>query len=451
MIKKEEDESRNHYQKSRQLHRFYNGKIEIASKCCIRDFNDFAIWYTPGVAEPCRLIKENREAVFDNTNKGNSIAIISDGSRVLGLGDIGPEASLPAMEGKALLFKFLGGVDAYPLCLGTKQLDDIINAVKWIQPSFSGINLEDITAPKCFYILDKLRRETTIPVWHDDQQGTATITVAGLINALKVVNKNMKDINISFIGSGAANIATLRLLEHLGANKEKTILCDSKGILNARRKDLECDKYKNPFKWKLCIETNKNQIEGQIKEAIKGSDVVIAASKPGPETILSSDVKGMNDDAIVFALANPTPEIWPWEAYAAGAKIVATGRSDFPNQINNSLVFPAMFRGALDVRATNITDEMCIVAARELAKIAEENGITAEYIIPKMDEWEVYPREAVAVGLKAIKQGVARFKLSWEELAEKSYSTIKKARAETNMLMKKGFIARPPKDLKEVV
>ena len=203
----------NHYVKSRQLHRFYNGKIEIASKCCIRDLNDFAIWYTPGVAEPCRLITKNKEAVFENTNKGNSIAIVSDGSRVLGLGDIGPEASLPAMEGKALLFKFLGGVDAYPLCLGTKKPDEIINAVKWIQPSFSGINLEDITAPKCFYILDKLRRETTIPIWHDDQQGTATVIIAGLINALKIVNKKIKDIDIAFIGSGAANIATLRLLE----------------------------------------------------------------------------------------------------------------------------------------------------------------------------------------------------------------------------------------------
>ena len=445
-MKKDADASKDHYLKSSKLHNFYNGKIEIASKCCIRDFNDFAFWYTPGVAEPCRLISKNREAVFDNTNKGNSVAIVSDGSRVLGLGDIGPEASLPAMEGKALLFKFLGGVDAYPLCLGTKKQEDIINAVKWIQPSFSGINLEDINAPKCFYILDKLRRETTIPVWHDDQQGTATITIAGLINALKFVNKNVRDVDIAFIGAGAANIATSRLLEQIGANKEKMVFCDSKGILNARRKDLEFDKYNNPLKWKLCLETNKDGIEGKKREAMKGSDVVIAASKPGPGTILISDVEGMNDDAIVFALANPTPEIWPWEAYNAGAKIVATGRSDFPNQINNSLVFPAMFRGALDVRAANITDEMCIVAATELARIAEEKGLTKEYIIPKMDEWEVYPREAVEVGLKAIKQGVARLNCSWEELIEKSYSIIKKARGETYMLMKKGFIAAPPKE-----
>jgi len=443
---KDIDLSANHYAKSRKLHSFYNGKIEIASKCCIRGLNDFAIWYTPGVAEPCRLITKNKEAVFENTNKGNSIAIVSDGSRVLGLGDIGPEASLPAMEGKALLFKFLGGVDAYPLCLGTKKPEEIINAVKWIQPSFSGINLEDITAPKCFYILDKLRRETNIPIWHDDQQGTATVIIAGLINALKIVNKKIQDIDIAFIGSGAANIATLRLLEQIGANKEKMIFCDSKGILNDRRKDLHYNKNNNTLKWKLCLETNTEQIKGGIKEAMKDCDVVIAASKPGPKTILRSYVKGMKDDAIVFALANPTPEIWPSEAYSAGAKIVATGRSDFPNQINNSLVFPAMFRGALDVRTTNITDEMCITAAIELAKIAEENGITKEYIIPKMDEWEVYPREAVVVGLKAIKQGLARFELTWEELFEKSYSMIKKARGETYMLMKKGFIATPPKD-----
>lgn len=441
---KELKKTREAYSKSRQLHTFYKGKIEIASKCCIRDFNDFAMWYTPGVAAPCKLIKRNREAVFDNTNKGNTIAIVSDGSRVLGLGDIGPEASLPAMEGKALLFKFLGGVDAYPICLGTKNPDEIINAVKWIQPSFSGINLEDITAPKCFYILDKLRRETTIPIWHDDQQGTATITLAGLINALKIVNKKPAEVQIAFIGAGAANIATARLLETIGVKKEKMIFCDSNGILNASRKDLDYDKHKNPFKWKLCIETNKNQIEGGIRDAMNGSDVVIAASKPGPETILTRDVKKMNSDAIVFALANPTPEIWPWEAKKGGAKIVATGRSDFPNQINNSLVFPAMFRGALDVRATNITDEMCISAAFELAQIAEEKGIHAEYIIPKMDEWEIYPREAVAVGLKAIEQGVAKQKCSWKELIEKTYSIIQKARNETDMLMKNGFIATPP-------
>ncbi len=432
--------------KSIKLHPFYNGKIEIASKCYIKNFDDFAVWYTPGVAEPCKAIHANKDAVFENTNKGNTIAIVSDGTRVLGLGDIGPEACLPAMEGKALLFKFLGGVDAYPICLDTKKPDEIINAVKWIQPSFSGINLEDITAPKCFYILDKLRQETSIPVWHDDQQGTATITIAGVINALKIVNKKMDDTQVTFIGAGAANIATSRLLAALNVKKENMIFCDSKGILNPKREDLHIARYSNPIKWKLCVQTNKEQREGGIAESMKNVDVVIAASKPGPETILAKDVCGMADDAIVFSLANPTPEIWPWEAKEAGAKIVATGRSDFSNQINNSLVFPAVFRGALDVRATKITDEMCISAALELAKIAEENGLCEDYIVPKMDEWEIYSREAVAVGLKAIKLGIAKNKLNREELINKSYSIINKARNETFMLIKKGFIAQPPND-----
>jgi len=430
------------------LHPFYNGKIQIMSKCCIRNFDDFAIWYTPGVAEPCKIISKNKDAVFENTNKGNTIAIISDGSRVLGLGDIGPEASLPAMEGKALLFKFLGGIDAYPLCLRSKKIYDIINVVKCIEPSFSGINLEDIATPKAFFIMDKLNREANIPIWHDDQQGTATITIAGIINALKIVNKKIENIKITFIGAGAANFATYNLLLKIGAKKENIIFCDSKGILNLNRKDLQINRYDNPFKWSLCINTNIEQKKGSKKQAMKDSDIVIAASKPGPGTLKSEYVKSMSSDAIVFALANPTPEIWPWQAYNAGAKIVATGRSDFPNQINNSLVFPGVFRGLLDVRATKITDEMCIAAATELAKIAEENDITPEYIIPKMDEWEIYPREAVTVGIKAINQGFAKQKLSWQELVHKSYSTINKARNETLMLMKKGFIASPPNNKK---
>jgi len=430
--------------KSLELHPFYNGKIEITSKCCIRDFNDFAIWYTPGVAEPCKIISEDKEAVFKNTNKGNTIAIISDGTRVLGLGDIGPEACLPAMEGKALLFKFLGGVDAYPICLSTKNPEEIACAVKWTQPSFSGVNLEDIEAPKCFFILNKLRKEIDIPVWHDDQQGTATITTAGLINALRVVGKKPSEIQVGFIGAGAANISISKLLMDIGVKKENMIFCDSKGILNSCRKDLELDKNINPYKWSLCLTTNLRNKSGGMKHAIKGSDVLIAASKPGPDTLDPNYIASMADDSIVFALANPSPEIWPWDAREAGASVVATGRSDFPNQINNSLVFPAVFRGALDVRAKAITDEMCLAAAFELAAIAEENGIHEEYIVPKMDDWEIYPREAVAVGLKAIKQGISGVKCSIDELTEKSYSMIMKARNETYLLMKKGVIARPP-------
>lgn len=428
------------------LHSFYKGKIEIASKCCIRDFNDFAIWYTPGVAEPCKEIYKNREAVYENTNKGNTVAIVSDGTRVLGLGDIGPEASLPVMEGKALLFKYLGGVDAYPICLDTKNPEEIISAVKWIQPSFSGINLEDIATPKCFYILERLKREMSIPVWHDDQQGTATIATAGTINALKIVNKKINESLVAFIGAGAANIVTSRFLLAAGAKKENMIFCDSKGILNMQRKDLEANKDVNPYKWDLCTDTNEEQRSGGIREAMKDTDIVIAASKPGPGTVAPDDVNVMANNAIVFALANPVPEIWPWEAKEAGARIVATGRSDFPNQINNSLGFPGIFRGILDVGASAITDEMCIQASFELARIAEDNGIHEEYIVPKMDDWNTYPREAVAVGMKAIQQGIARIKCSSDELFEKSSSIIKKARDETYMLMKKGFIALPPEE-----
>ncbi len=429
--------------KALKLHPFYNGKIEITSKCYIKDFNDFAIWYTPGVAEPCRAILKDRNAVYENTNKGNTIAIISDGTRVLGLGDIGPEACLPAMEGKALLFKFLGGVDAYPICLSTKNPEEIFYAAKWIQPSFSGINLEDIATPKCFFILEKLREWSTIPIWHDDQQGTATITTAGLINALKIVGKKPDQIQITFIGAGAANISTSKLLMDIGIKLENMIFCDSKGILNSGRKDLETNKLNNPYKWSLCITTNLSNKSGDMKHAIKDSDVTIAASKPGPNTIRAVDIRSMANDAIVFALANPTPEIWPWDAKEAGARIFASGRSDFPNQINNSLVFPGMFRGALDVRARYITDEMCLSAAFELARIAEENGIHEDYLVPKMDDCDVFIREAVAVGLKAMGQGVSEIKISWQELANKSRLIIDKARNKTFMLMKKGFIAPP--------
>jgi len=438
--------------KALKLHSFYNGKIEIISKCYIKDFNDFAVWYTPGVAEPCKSIIKDRNAVFENTNKGNTIAIVTDGTRVLGLGDIGPEACLPAMEGKALLFKFLGGVDAYPICLSTKNPEEIFYAVKWIQPSFSGINLEDISAPKCFFILEKLREESNIPIWHDDQQGTATITTAGLINALKIVGKKPNQIQVAFIGAGGANIATSKLLTDIGVKKENMIFCDSKGILNPCRKDLEINKNNNPYKWSLCLTTNLSNKSGEMKHAIKDADVIIAASKPDPKTISNNNIRSMADDAIVFALANPIPEIWPWEAKESGARIVATGRSDFPNQINNSLVFPGMFRGALDVRARCITDEMCLSAAFELACIAEENEIHEEYLVPKMDDCNVFIREAVAVGSKAMNQGISEIKCSLLELADKSRSIISKARNETFMLMKKGFIALPPDEdfLKEV-
>ena len=427
------------------LHPFYRGKVEIIPKCRIRDFNDFAIWYTPGVAAPCKEIYADKEKAYEMTNKWNFVAVVSDGSRVLGLGDIGPEAGLPVMEGKALLYKYLGGVDAFPICVDTKEPEEIIQFVKWLQPTFGGINLEDISHPKCFHILDTLRKEMEIPVWHDDQQGTACVTVAGLLNAVKIVNKKMGDIKVAMIGAGAANIAISRLIITAGVNPENMLVVDSKGILHRDRGDRETLKTKYKEKWHICETTNPKSVKGDIKEAMEGADVVISASKPGPGVIKKEWVQAMAKDSIVFAEANPVPEIWPWEAKEAGARIVATGRSDFPNQVNNSLGFPGIFRGALDIRATKITDEMCIEAAKELAKVAEDNGIHEDYIIPNMDQWEVFPREAVAVGTKGIEQGVARIKAPAEERFKLAEKIIKKTRDEIQFLMKEKFIIDPDK------
>jgi malate dehydrogenase (oxaloacetate-decarboxylating) len=425
------------------LHPYYRGKIEVIPKCRIRDFNDFAIWYTPGVADPCNEIYKDKEKVYEMTNKGNFVAVISDGSRVLGLGDIGPEAGLPVMEGKALLYKYLGGVDAFPICLKTHDAEEIIQAVKWLQPTFGGVNLEDISHPKCFHILDTLREECEIPVWHDDQQGTAMVTVAGLMNAVKIVNKKMEDVQVALIGAGAANIAISRLICIAGVNPENIIQVDSKGTLHKDREDRDVLQERYKEKWHICETTNKRGVKGGIPEAMEGADVLISASKPGPGVIKPEWIRMMAPDSIVFAEANPIPEIWPWEAKEAGARIVATGRSDFPNQVNNSLGFPGIFRGALDIRASKITDEMCIAAAEEVAKVAEDHGINEDYIVPNMDQWEVFPREAVAVGNKGIEQGVARLNLSAEERFKMAESIIKKARDEVQLMMKHNFILDP--------
>jgi len=428
------------------LHPFYRGKMQTTPRCAIRDFNDFAIWYSPGVAEPCRAIQADREKVYEYTNKWNTVAVVSDCTRVLGLGDIGPEAGMPVMEGKALLFKYLGGVDAVPICLDTKDPDEIIQAVKWLQPSFGGINLEDFSNPKCFYILDTLRKEMEIPVWHDDQQGTAAVTLAGLINALKIVGKKKEEVKLTVIGIGAANVAILRILFADGLKPANTIIVDSKAILHTGRTDLEEKQKENPYKWDLCQRTNPEKRTGGINEALKGADVCISLSKSGPGVILPEWVKGMAKDAIIFACANPVPEIWPWEAKEAGARIVATGRSDFPNQVNNSTCFPAIFRGTLDVRARTITDEMCITAAYELAKCAEDRGINEDNIASTMAEWEVFVREAVAVAMKAQEQGVARIKASREELTKQAEKMIRQSRETTALLMKEGLIPPAPGD-----
>jgi len=422
------------------MHPFYKGKVEIALKSCVRDFDDFAIWYTPGVAAPCRAIEADPELVYEHTHKGNTVAVVSDGTRVLGLGDIGPKAGLPVMEGKALLYKYLGGVDAWPIMLDTKDADKIIEAVLLIQPGFGGINLEDLSQPKCFRILDTLREQAEIPVWHDDQQGTATVTLAALINALKLVGKKIDEAAVVFVGSGASNVACSRLIFASGVTPALCRVVDSKGILHKKRKDLEERKDEYVDKWRLCQITNEEGREGGIPEALDGADVVIALSKPGPGTIQPEWISKMAKDAIVFACANPVPEIWPWEATEAGAVVVATGRSDFPNQVNNSLGFPGIFRGTLDVRASTITDTMCIAAANALAGMAEEKGLTPEYILPTMDEWEVFPREAAAVAVQAVKEGLARTPMTYDEELKNAEEIIRRSRGLTTHMMEEGFI-----------
>jgi len=424
------------------MHKFYEGKIQVMPKCAIASPDDFAIWYTPGVAAPCKEIHGDKDKSFELTNRWNYVAVVSDGTRVLGLGDIGPEAAMPVMEGKALLFKYLGGVDAFPICLKTKNQEEIIRACELIEPSFGGINLEDIEKPKCFYVLEKTRERLQIPVWHDDQQGTATVILAGLINAFKVVGKKPKESLITLVGAGAANIRTAYVLIGWGMKSGNIIMVDTKGAIYPGRKDIT--KEEDPWKYDLSQKTNAEGRTGDISKAFKGVDAVVAASKPGPGTIKKEWIATMADKSIVFACANPIPEIWPWEAKEAGAGIVATGRSDFPNQVNNSLGFPAIFRGVLDVKAKTVTDDMCIAAAQELARFAEERGIHEEDILPRMEEWEVYPREAVACALKSIDQGVARIKPSRQELYEKAVAIIQNARESLKILMKKGLIKKPP-------
>ncbi|HEX9340011.1 MAG TPA: NADP-dependent malic enzyme [Thermoplasmata archaeon] len=431
-------------EQSAKYHPYYQGKIEIVPRVPVRTFNDFAIWYTPGVAQPCLDIYANPEKVWTLTNKWNQVAVVTDGTRVLGLGDIGPEAGLPVMEGKALLFKYLGGVDAFPVPLATKDPEKITETVKLITPSFGGVNLEDIAQPKCFGILERLRKECEIPVWHDDQQGTATINVAGVINALKVVGKKVADVTITLVGAGASNIRTAKLLIAAGAKPGHLILVDSKGIVGRRRADIEAAAADYHEKWELAQTTNAEGREGGIPEAMADADVVIAASKPGPGVIQKDWVASMADDSILFAIANPVPEIWPWEAAEAGARVIATGRSDFPNQVNNSLGFPGIFRGTLDVRARTITDEMCIAAAEELARVQEERGLDEEHIVPTMEEIDVFAREAAAVGRKAIDQGIARVTKSRDELLEGALALIRRAHEETKFLMQDGFIRPPP-------
>ncbi|WP_195959185.1 NAD(P)-dependent malic enzyme [Clostridium saudiense] len=387
----------NIYEESLKFHKDLKGKLEISSRVKIENEKDLSLAYTPGVAEPCREIHKDPSTAYLYTRKWNTVAVISDGTAVLGLGDIGPLASLPVMEGKSILFKEFAGVDAFPIVLDTKEVDEIVETVVRIAPTLGGINLEDISAPRCFEIEKKIKEKLNIPVFHDDQHGTAIIVLSGLINALKIVNKNIEDLKIVVNGAGSAGTAITKLLLSYGA--KNIIVCDRDGALN---RDTT---YTNSYFTELSNITNPNNESGILKDVIKNADVFIGVSAPN---IVSKEmVASMNTDAILFAMANPTPEIFPEDAKEAGAKVIGTGRSDFPNQINNVLAFPGIFRGALDVRATEINEEMKIAAAHAIANSVSDEELNPNYIIPKAFNLEVQKRVAEAVKDAAIKSGVA--------------------------------------------
>lgn len=410
-------------ERSLALHARYRGKIQAAPKVPVTSLADYNVWYTPGVAEPCLAIAADPERVWEFTNRGNTVAVVSDGTRVLGLGDIGPLAGLPVMEGKALIFKLLGGVDAMPLVLSVTEPEAFCATVAALTPSFGGINLEDIAQPKCFGILAQLRAALDIPVWHDDQQGTATVALAAVLNALTVVGKSLAEARIALVGMGAANVAAYRLLKAAGASPGAIIACDVAGTLHPGRHDLEVQAEIAP-QWAICLESNAERVVGGIAEALRGADVLLAFSRPGPGVIAPEWVATMARDAVVILGANPTPEMLPAEAVAAGARIVGTGRSDFPNQVNNALAFPGIFRGVLDVQARTITDTMAVAAARALADCAHDRGLSAAHILPTLEELDVAVRVAVATGLAAQAEGLARRPGSAAELEARARAAI---------------------------
>lgn len=432
-------------------HKFYGGKIMTVPKAGLYSFNWFNVWYTPGVSKISTMIRENSDCSFELSNRGNAIAIVSDSTRVLGDGNCTPSGGLGVMEGKAMLMKYLGGIDASAVCIDSRNAkgehdpDKVIDFVKMIQPSFGAVNLEDIQQPNCYKILDTLREECEIPVWHDDAQGTGCVTLAGLINALKVVDKKIEDVKMVFWGAGASNTTIARLIMQDGADPARIIMFDTKGALHKNREDIKRDTrfYR---KWEICEQTNSDGVT-DIIEACRDADVLIALSTPGPDVVKSAWIQAMTSKAIVMACANPIPEIYPYAAKQAGAFIVATGRGDFPNQVNNSLGFPGILKGALIVRAKKVTDEMAIEAAHALAQFAENRGINPENIMPTMDEHEVFPYEAKAVGLKAIEQGVARKILTGDEIYNKAKQDIKKSRDIFKTLMDQDFIQQPPDEL----
>jgi malate dehydrogenase (oxaloacetate-decarboxylating) len=393
------------------MHLINKGKLESKSKVQVKNAKDLSLAYSPGVAEPCKDIYENIDKVYDYTMKGNMVAVVTDGTAVLGLGNIGPEAALPVMEGKAVLFKSFAGVDAFPICLNTTDVEKIIETVKLLEPTFGGVNLEDIAAPHCFIIEERLKKEANIPVFHDDQHGTAIVTTAGLVNALKLVGKKVNEIKVVANGAGAAGIAIIKLLYNYGVRN--IIMCDTKGAIYEGR-----PKGMNSVKDKVAKFTNVSKMHGSLEDVIKGADVFIGVSVAGALT--KEMVSSMNEDAIIFAMANPDPEIMPELAKEAGAKVVGTGRSDFPNQVNNVLAFPGIFRGALDVRATNINEAMKVAAVDAIAGLIREDELSADYVIPGPFDPRVAPAVAAAVAKAAMETGVARLKVDPEEIMEKT-------------------------------
>lgn len=389
------------------MHRINKGKLESKSKVVVKNAKDLSLAYSPGVAEPCKMIYDKPETVYEYTMKGNMVAVVTDGTAVLGLGNIGPEAALPVMEGKAVLFKSFAGVDAFPICLNSTEVDKIVETVKLLEPTFGGVNLEDISAPHCFEVEERLKKEINIPVFHDDQHGTAIVTVAGLVNALKIVGKKMSEIKVVASGAGAAGIAIIKLLYHYGVRD--IIMCDSKGaIFEGRSFGM------NRVKSEVAKYTNRNKEEGTLADVIKGADVFIGVSVAG--ALSKEMVESMNPDSIIFAMANPDPEIMPEDAKAAGAAVIGTGRSDFPNQVNNVLAFPGIFRGALDVRATHINEKMKQAAVEAIAGLIEENELDSDYVIPRPFDPRVAPAVAAAVAKAAMETGVARLKVDPEEV-----------------------------------
>ncbi|MDG0057167.1 malic enzyme-like NAD(P)-binding protein [Priestia sp. P5] len=391
------------------MHRINKGKLESKSKIPVRNAEDLSLAYSPGVAEPCKEIYDDVNNVYEYTMKGNMVAVVSDGTAVLGLGNIGPEAALPVMEGKAVLFKSFAGVDAFPICLNTTDVDKIIETVKLLEPTFGGVNLEDIAAPNCFEIEERLKKETNIPIFHDDQHGTAIVTVAGLLNALKLTGRKMSQIKVVANGAGAAGIAIIKLLYSYGVRD--IIMCDSKGTIYDKRPH-----GMNRIKDEVAAYTNRSRVEGTLADALEEADVFIGVSVEGA---LTPEMIGkMNPDPIIFAMANPVPEIMPEEAKKAGAKVIGTGRSDFPNQVNNVLAFPGIFRGALDVRATHINEKMKMAAVEAIANLITEEDLNTDYVIPGPFDARVAPAVAAAVAKAAMETGVARIKVKPEAVAE---------------------------------